>query len=192
MKNVLEQDIVVFDVETGGLDESQNSLLQIGFTCLNDNNEGANLSINIKEEVYRVSSAAMKHNGLNLVEIYDKGVTKQEAVFEIISFLDRNYTSKPILLGHNLWLDKNFTRELFKSQGYDMNDYFHHRMIDTMSIIHYLNALGLLPFEACSSTGAFKYFGIEVDGRHTGLGDAIATKKLFKKLIELGQSALIK
>lgn len=192
MKKNFGQSIVVFDVETGGLDETQNSLLQIGFTCLDDDSEWANLSLNIKEENYRVSASALRHNGLDLVEIYETGVSKKEAVEEIISFIERNYSSKPILLGHNLWLDKNFTRELFKSTGHDFNDYFHHRMIDTMSIIHYLHVLDLLPHEACSSTGAFKHFNIEVDGRHTGIGDAIATKELFFKLLELGQSAFIK
>jgi DNA polymerase III epsilon subunit-like protein len=42
---------------------------------------------------------------------------------------------------------------------------------------------GKIPYSACSSTGAFDYFGIIHDGDHRALNDCLSTIKLFEKLI---------
>lgn len=56
---------------------------------------------------------------------------------------------------------------------------------DTSSILYYLYLAGHIKQKAISSDEAFDYFGIKVEGRHTAIGDAIATAKLFTKLLYL-------
>ena len=42
---------------------------------------------------------------------------------------------------------------------------------------------GKIPYQISSSSKAFDYYGISVQGRHTAIGDAIATVELFDKLL---------
>jgi DNA polymerase III epsilon subunit-like protein len=63
--------------------------------------------------------------------------------------------------------------------------FFSHRIIDTSSILHYLYLSGRIKQRAISSDEAFDLFDIYVEGRHTAIGDAIATAKLFTKLLYL-------
>lgn len=177
--------LLFLDTETGGLDPSKNSLLQVGLIAYDYDNGCIcdKLSINIKENIYHVNPYALKYNGLNLCDIYESGVTKEEAVKKIINFIKNNFENKPILVGHNINFDKNMLNELFNQCNYDINDYINYRMLDTMSLIWALHLLGKLPIEACSSDGAFEYFQIEVKQRHHALDDCMATLKLFEKLL---------
>ena len=42
---------------------------------------------------------------------------------------------------------------------------------------------GLNPFVHDILVAAFEHFDIPVDGRHTALGDAIATRKLYERIL---------
>lgn len=183
----MKEAILCLDVETGGLNPKEHSLLQLGFVLYVNKKIVDTLEINIKEIVYKVTPEAMKHNGLDLLTIKETGLNKEDAVAQVIKFIEKNLTGgeKPILLGHNAFLDRSFTQELFESVGDDFKNHISHRNIDTMSLIWGLYDLGKLPKEACSSQGAFDYFGIKVEDRHTGLGDSIATVELYEELLKL-------
>lgn len=174
------------DVETGGLDINKHDLLQVGLVAYIDNKIVDSYELSIKKEEYVVDSRAMRYNGLDLYEdIYKCGIESKEAVDKIIEFICKNFSEVPILVGHNPSIDKYMVDKLFKGQGMDMSNYISHRMIDTMSLIWGLHISGRLPKEACSSNGAFKYFGIEVENRHHALDDCLATVKLFNSLIDI-------
>jgi DNA polymerase-3 subunit epsilon len=81
--------------------------------------------------------------------------------------------------------DADFLRSFFTANNQDFSKYFSHRIIDTSSILHYLYLSGQIKQKAISSDEAFDLFDIKVEGRHTALGDAIATAKLFTKLLNL-------
>lgn len=179
-------EILVLDTETGGLDPNVNSLLQVGMIAYVDGKVVNTKEFTIKEDSYNINAYSLKYNGLNLYDdIYRDGVTRLEALGEILRFLQDNFNDKPILLGHNPSIDKYYIRKLFTDNKLDMDDYISHRMIDTMSIIWGLYFAGKLPIEACSSSGAFKHFGIEVKNLHRALDDCKATLKLFEKLVEM-------
>jgi DNA polymerase III alpha subunit (gram-positive type) len=66
-------------------------------------------------------------------------------------------------------MDKNF------------NEFFSQRTIDTSSILYPLYLAGRIKHRAISSDEACDLFDLNVEGRHTATGDAIATAKLFAR-----------
>lgn len=186
MKSTLN--IIGLDTETGGLTPGHHSLLQVGLVAYKKGEIVDKLNLFVREDEYKVTPMAMKINKLQLHEVFDNGVRPAEVVDSIRLFVQKNFTyeeGQPILLGHNVALDRFMLQALFDSQGQNMSKYISHRSIDTMSMIWTLHDLGLLPKEACSSKGAFDYFGIEINRLHDALDDIVGTIKLYEKLLEV-------
>jgi len=178
--------LLFLDTETGGLDPFKHSLLQIGVIAYIDNQIKESLEISLSQKEYVVTAEALKFNQLDLYEdIKKNGYVPEKATQMLIEFVQNQFTETPILVGHNPSIDKYMVRQLFDSQNLNMDNYISHRMIDTMSLIWGLYIAGKLPIEACSSNGAFKYFGIEVEKKHHALDDCLATVRLYEKLINL-------
>ena len=74
---------------------------------------------------------------------------------------------------------------MFKDNRRSFDNVFLHRIVDTYSILKFLQDAGIITDKIDSSSQAFNYFEIIVDGRHTALGDAKATMRLYEKLIQL-------
>jgi len=79
----------------------------------------------------------------------------------------------------------NFLNAFLAANNYNYNQRFSHRFVDTASILFYLYLTGKLKTKINSSQQAFDYFGITVNGRHTALGDVLATAQLFNRLISM-------
>lgn len=185
-------ELLFLDTETGGLNPGVNSLLEVGMVACVDNMIKATSSFTIKEENYVVSPMALNVNKLDLYnDIYLPGISKGAAVNRIMRFCIDHFVDLPILVGHNISIDKYMIRELFNSQGLNMDTYISHRMIDTMSLLHTLYALGKLPKEACSSDGPFKHFNIEVKNLHRALDNAKATAILHAELMQMFHDNMI-
>ena len=114
-------------------------------------------------------------------------IEPKEAIDELLKFIylyfDRN-TLIPII-GHNVQFDINFLKEFFKKNHRSYNQYFSHRAIDTYSVFKTLVLAGKITENLNSSSDAFKHFNIKVNGRHSAIGDCIATVQLYEKLINL-------
>ena len=179
--------LLFIDTETGGLDPMNCSLLSVGLVFWKDGEIYNSEEILINDGELKATSEALEINKINLDDHRKNAITPDEAIQRIIQFIQRNFdTSERITLaGHNIGFDISFVRQLFKSQNYLFGDYFSHRSIDTSSILYYLYLSGKLASRIAGSTAAFDHFGIEVKGRHTALGDAIATAELFTELIKL-------
>lgn len=102
-------------------------------------------------------------------------------------FLDLNFQSeeKINLGGHNINFDVNFFRYFLSTNNFSFHTRFSHRYIDTATILYYLYLGGKIKQKTLSSNDAFPLFGIRVEGRHTALGDALATAKLFTVLLKI-------
>ena len=163
------------------------SLLSIGLVEWENGKINQTKEILVDDGELKATEAALAINKIDLVSHRKSAVSPREAIQEILSFT--GWTSKQhdkvTLAGHNVGFDIRFTRHLFESHNYNFDDYFSHRSIDTSSILHYLYFSGKLDSRITGSTEAFAHFGIKVHGRHTALGDAIATAKLFDELIKL-------
>jgi DNA polymerase III epsilon subunit-like protein len=171
------------DVETGGLNPRRHSLLQIGAVAYKNGIQDQ-LILNLSLDEYTTTPEALKVNCLDLAWLKEHGLPPVKAMETFLDFLTRNFgNEKPILVGHNIAFDKAFLEQFFCSQGRDFKAYVSHRMLDTMSILWGLHFAGKIPAEACSSSGAFKYFGCEPERPHDALEDCLATVRLFEKLV---------
>lgn len=179
---------VFIDTETGGIDPNKHSLLSVGL-CIWDINKNIidNKEIFIKSDNYIITKNAQKINKFNLIEHNIKAIGPNEAIKEILDFC-YNYFDSNIaipLVGHNIQFDVNFLKKLFKDNNRSFNQYFSHRYIDTYSVFKTCVLAGLIDKNLNSSADAFSYFGIKIKGRHSALGDCIATVELYENLLKL-------
>ena len=181
--------ILFMDTETGGLDPVNYSLLSVGLVVWRECQIHDTEEILINDGKLRATEEALGINKIDLEDHRLHAISSPEAIQTIIRFIKRNFdtSTKITLAGHNIGFDISFVRHLFDTQDYTFGDYFSHRSIDTSSILSYLFLAGKLDRKIVGSEEAFSHFGIEVHGRHTALGDAIATAELFTRLIRLNE-----
>ena len=157
--------LLFIDTETGGLDPEKHSLLSVGFVVWDSAlGECCSAEYHLKNENYCITKTAQK-----IKETY---------------FAD--YAAIP-LAGHNTQFDVQFIKKMFKDNHRSFDNMFLHRIVDTYSILKFLQDAGIITDGINSSAQAFKFFEITVDGRHTALGDARATMRLYEKMIQLLQ-----
>lgn len=179
--------ILFIDTETGGLDPSEYSLLSLSVVVWQEFNIVGSKEILINDGILNVTSKALEINGINIEEHKKNALTPSDAIKELDNFLTHHFLidEKITLGGHNINFDVNFLKQFLLSNKYNWFQRFSHRYVDTATILYYLYLSGKLKQKPISSQEAFDYFGISVEGRHTALGDAIATAKLFTTLIRL-------
>ncbi len=178
--------IIFIDTETGGLNPDKHSLLSVGLVAWNAK-EGIvdTCEVFVKSVDYSITNEARRLNKFNK-ETHDKVAMQPSVVIDIIrDFCTENsgVTSEIQIGGHNIQFDVAFLKKLFRDQNRSFERLFSHRMIDTFSILKFLNDAGKIKLETITSASAFKHFGIKVEGRHSALGDAVATAKLYERLI---------
>lgn len=179
--------LLFIDTETGGLDPEKHSLLSIGVVVW-DSQRGCIFSreYRLKNDEYHATKEAMKINKISSSDDINR-LSGSTIIQHFKSIKDEFFTeSKEIpLAGHNTAFDIRFLRQMFKINHRSYENMFSHRVVDTYSILKYLQDAGVLHDCITSSAQAFKYFGITVNGRHTALGDAYATMQLYEELLKL-------
>lgn len=188
----MEDRLLFIDTETGGLDPTQHSLLSIAMVVCKNMEILESLEIFINDGKLNVTDEALKINKIDLEKHKEISLSPGEAISKILDFLKRNFDTneKITMAGHNINFDVNFLRFFLAQNKENFSKYFSHRFIDTSSILYYLYLSGNLKDKVLSSSDAFAFFGISVEGRHTALGDAIATAKLFTNLLQLTRKKL--
>ncbi|HTI07678.1 MAG TPA: 3'-5' exonuclease [Puia sp.] len=179
--------ILFIDTETGGIDPKTNSLLSLALVVWKEMEIKASLEILINDGILNVTEKAMEINGIQLEEHKKKAVTPFVALQQFDSFLKEHFEEdeKIVLGGHNITFDVNFLNAFLTINGYSFQQRFSHRHVDTASILFYLYLTGKIKRKITSSQDAFEYFGITVQGRHTALGDVLATAQLFTNLVSI-------
>ena len=175
--------VLVIDTETSGLDPLVHSVLSIGITPL----------IGDLEEEYFVfeseiisDARSMAIHGIDLNWLSTHGQSPLSVCERFEHALSLLETDSILLAGHNISFDISFMKRLYRVANRPWPQIISHRSIDTHTMLWQLASAHLIPFEACSSDGAFKFFDCSPPDslRHSALGDAIATKQLFLKLLE--------
>jgi len=179
--------ILFIDTETGGIDPASHSLLSLALVVWKELEVRASIEILVNDGVLNVTEKALEINGINLSEHKKKAVSPALALQQFDQFLGIHFSrdEKIILGGHNINFDVNFLNTFLTRNGYNFQQRFSHRFVDTSSILFYLYLTGKIKRKLTASQDAFDYFGITVAGRHTALGDAFATAQLFSKLINI-------
>lgn len=179
--------LLFIDTETGGLDPEKHSLLSVGFVVWDSVlGDYYSAEYRLKNENRKITKTAKKINKLTDSD-FDDAITPLALIkkFEEIKedyFAD--YTAIP-LAGHNTQFDVQFLKKMFKDNRRSFDNIFSHRVVDTYSILKFLQDSGIIKATINSSAQAFKFFGVIVDGRHTALGDAQATMRLYEKMLWL-------
>lgn len=183
---MMKERLLFIDTETGGLDPQKHSLLSVGLVLWDNGIIIDSKEILINDGVLSATDEALAINRINLDEHKKIAISPKDAIEQIKQFAQKCKIGddKITIAGHNVQFDVGFLKQLFYNNEERFHTIFSHRIIDTSSILNYLYLAGKLKQKAVSSDSAFEYFGIEVDGRHTALGDAVATAELFTKLLE--------
>ena len=183
--------IVVIDTETGGLDPARCSLLSIAAVLLADGGivDGREWLVREPDAYLHVEAEALAVNHINLEEHLERAQPPAEVAAELAAFIPRDfrpYKGRALLAGHNVGFDYGFLTRLARLAGDPRyaDRHFHHRNLDTASIMHFLHLRGELPANPGGLGRACRYFKIEHTGAHTALGDATATAKLLARLLE--------
>ena len=184
------ENTIFIDTETGGTNPNKHSLFSVGLVAWN-REEGIvdSCEIFIKSESYSYTKEAQKINKFQIEQHEKKALSHKEAIDAIYSFCKKNTgkTKEIQMAGHNIQFDIAFLRKLFDEENRSINRLISHRMIDTFSIIRFLIDAGKIEMNHISSANAFKAFNIMVEDRHSALGDAIATVKLYEELLNVVQ-----
>jgi DNA polymerase III subunit epsilon len=187
------QDRLLFiDTETGGLDPDKHSLLSVGMVVWEDRQIIDSTEILLNDGILSVTAEALAINKIDIEKHKQSALSPSRAMDEILSFIGKHFPGqgKITLAGHNVHFDAAFLKSFFSASNKDFSQFFSHRIIDTSSILYYLYLAGRIKQRAISSDEAFALFDIKVEGRHTALGDAIATAKLFTKLLSVDNQIL--
>lgn len=182
------ENYIFIDTETGGIDPNKHSLLSIGLCAWNikDGIIGEK-EIFVKNDNYIVTKHARAMNKFNEESHSKVALDQKTAIQELIKFC-REYVPEQYaipIIGHNIQFDVSFLKVLFNQNHRSFNQYFSHRYIDTYSVFKTLVIAGIIEDKLDSSSDAFSYFGIKVHGRHSAIGDCVATVELYEKIIKL-------
>lgn len=181
MLDSILSNILIIDTETSGPSPYEHSLLSIAIVPYNQELPPLELFIKYKHKISWTDTA------YSFFQKYEdrwnhEAVYPEVAEKIILEYLNKLPESEYILAGHNVGFDFSFLKKNLRSLGK-----LSHRSVDTYTILFNLCCKKIVPREALTSDGAFKYFNVmpPENFRHTALGDAIATKELLTKIIKL-------
>ncbi|MEI3403261.1 MAG: 3'-5' exonuclease [Blautia wexlerae] len=179
--------LLFIDTETGGVDPNKHSLLSIGLVVW-DSYDGLiyEKEYYVKQREYVITQTARQINKISLEDLRKATSTKRiiEDFHKIKIQYFGEYQGIP-LAGHNTQFDVQFIKKMFLDSHRSFGKVFSHRILDTYSILRYLYDSGRIDDKIESSAKAFSFFGINVEGRHTALGDAKATMQLYEKMLKM-------
>ena len=163
----------VFDTETTGLDpDGGDEIISIGAVRIANNKivyqdlfeELVDPKRDIPLESYNI-------HGIN----YEMVAGKKDINATLPIF--KNYTSQSVLVGHNIAFDM----KMLKVKETSTNIKFSNPVLDTLLLSAILHPTQ----EKHDMESIAKRLGIDILGRHTALGDAIATAEIFLKLVSI-------
>lgn len=173
------------DEEFSGLDHRKNCLLSVGIVEIIE--KDGLFYPDYTRKMYielqptgEVDESAMQINGLNLESLKNFGITKENAVREILKFLNVSIYETAVFIAYCGVLDKIFFDQLFQDVGLDHP--FHYEIVEISSL-----AMGKLNIPwGFSESNLLKKLELEPmnkDEKHNALFDAIHQAKIFCKIM---------
>ncbi len=166
---LIGQTFVVFDIETTGLDTSNDKITEIGAVKIVDGKivDGFTTLIN---PLRPISKEIEELTGIN-----DEMVADKPVFADVIGDFYR-YIDGTTLIAHNANFDVTFIKKAAEKEGY----YVENNYLDTMEIAR-TNVLGLKNYKLNTIC---EHFGIQFL-HHRAMSDAHATAKMFLEIIKL-------
>ena len=183
------QKLVAIDVETSGVNPFRHQILSLALVPLDPSKSPLELYVNEGEPEWERIAADYFEDWRSDWETY--GQSASEACAALSYYIETVFGDQITVVGHNVGFDVAFLRQLAFRAGLAEVPLISHRAIDTHTILHLLYLSGVIPEDALSSDGAFRHFDItpHASARHTAVGDALATRELFIRLLELWDRA---
>lgn len=174
--------IATVDVETGGLNPEKNGVCSVTIKKY-DSSEVLNLFIKPNQGL-RYDEKALEVNGLTMQYLEEHGIPEETAVKTITFFIKANFTTKPLILGHNTNFDLRFIERLFERNNLKLYDYIDYHYLDSMILAGSLMVAGVIDRDSVSLGSIhWSLFGEPIANQHSSLADVMATERVFKKLI---------
>ncbi len=166
----LNQNYVVFDLETTGFSPVKNKIIEIGAVKIQDGKITDRFStfVNPKEPIpYKIQQ---------LTSIRDEDVMDAPQIEEILpQFLE--FSKGCVMVAHNASFDMSFIQENCRRMGLICED----TVVDTVGI-----ARILLPHQAKHTLDACaKTLGVSLENHHRAVDDAEATAEIFEKFLPM-------
>lgn len=188
----MRKEFLVIDVETGGLDPKQYSLLSVaGIVWRPLNNEEKIkplFDIKINEGKIITCADALKVNKIDLRTHCNDAFKPSDAVKFIKQKITESGLKRRVLCaGHCVHFDISFLERLYRLADYRIDEDFNTQYrFDSSNLMMWLYLSGKIDYEKPNSNNLFKLTATEPeeDKRHTAMGDALATAQALQKIWE--------
>jgi DNA polymerase III alpha subunit (gram-positive type) len=182
---------IAFDVESGGFDSKERSILTAYFLVFDENfNAISELDLKIKPDgdaPYRVDAGALIVNKINLIEHDKVAIITSEARAQLYNFLSANTDNgkeKLLPVGQNVTFDMDFIFDnLLRKNSW--NKFVSYHSLDTAGIAQFFKICGKMPLDHKTKLGSLaEFFNVKVGELHTAKDDTILTVKILKAMMK--------
>jgi DNA polymerase III subunit epsilon len=178
-----------FDLETTGLDEKKNSIIQFGAIVEYDGVEVERFETKFQPfDDAEVDEQSLEYHGVSFDDILGYQ-SFEDGFLEVLSFFNRHIdkfdkTDKFWIAGYNIPFDIKFLSEFFVRGGerYGLGSYINWRFIDPFPMIHIMAWKGKLKLPNHKLGTVCEAFKIPLKDAHDAMSDIEATRSLIKKL----------
>ena len=164
------RDYVVLDIETTGINDATDQIIEIGAISVKDGNVAEEFSALLKIDT-QLPKGIIELTGITDEILREQGRDVREALEEL-----KEFCGDSELVGHNIALfDMNFLRRAFSKSNLEM---MRNKVTDTLRVSR-------RKLDDCEDYGLAdiaKYFKIEYGNLHRALDDCLLTYKVFEEL----------
>lgn len=189
--------IYVADVETTGLDDRLNDIIEVSLHRLTDDVQKTWCVKPINPSA--INTDSLRINGHKLEDILHQTKEGRERYLDPVKVMieienwmmeDEVPATQRVLAGQNIGFDRNFLEQHWiKCESKDSFP-FGRRFIDTMGIQFFMDLCSGQMMEGYSLNNLIKKYGVKNDKAHTAAADVKATKEVLMKQIEAFKKAL--
>lgn len=178
-----------FDLETTGIDEKRNSVIQFAGIIEYDDVEVDRIDIKMQPfDEAEIEDSALDKCNLTIDDLLERQ-SHHDGFLEVIRFLNKHVdkfdkTDKLWVAGYNIMFDLRFLNEFFQYNGekFGPGSYINWKFIDAFPMIHIMAWRGKINLKNHKLSTVCEAFGIPLTNAHDAMSDIEATRTLIKKL----------